>query len=362
MRRTTRARIGLSALLVVASLGLGATPAGASDAPTPTPTPTPTPAPAPDAARLHTLDAALDRTLGDDSAGTYVDAMTGRLVVTVTSDAAAAKVLAAGATPKRVRRGAGRLDAAMAALENQAKITGTSWGLDPRTNQIAVEADSSVTARDMARLRKVAASLDGAVRVTRVPGVLKREVAGGDAVYGGGSRCSAAFNVARNGVRYFLTAGHCTNISSSWSATSGGSSIGVRAGSSFPTNDYGIVRYTTTSNTAGRVNLYNGGYQDIASAADAVVGQSIRKSGSTTRVTSGTVTAVNVTVNYSSGPVYGMVRTTACSAGGDSGGAHFAGNVALGIHSGSSGCSGTNGSAIHQPVREALAAYGVNVY
>ncbi|WP_175412316.1 S1 family peptidase [Streptomyces sp. TRM64462] len=347
MRRTTRARTLLSALLVAASLGLGlgAAPAGAAGE-----------------ANVFALDAAVERALGDESAGTYVDAATGRLVVTVTTEAAAERVRAAGATPKRVQRGAAQLDAAMATLEEQAKITGTSWGLDPRTNQIAVEADSSVSAKDMARLRKVAASLDGAVRVTRVPGVFQREVAGGDAIYGGGSRCSAAFNVTKNGVRYFLTAGHCTDISSTWSATSGGSSIGVREGSSFPTNDYGIVRYTTTSNTTGRVNLYNGGYQDIASAADAVVGQSIRKSGSTTKVTSGTVTAVNVTVNYSSGPVYGMVRTTACSAGGDSGGAHFAGSVALGIHSGSSGCSGTSGSAIHQPVREALAAYGVNVY
>lgn len=69
------------------------------------------------------------------------------------------------------------------------------------------------------------------------------------------------------------------------------------------------------------------------------------------------MTAVNVTVNYSDGPVYNLVRTTACSAGGDSGGAHFAGSTALGIHSGSSGCTG---SALHQPVREALSAYGVS--
>lgn len=354
MRRTTRARTGLSALLVAASLGLGATPAGASDAPLAPRTA--------DAAALHALDAAVERALGDDSAGTYVDAETGALVVTVTTEAAAAKVRAAGAVPQRVRRGAAQLNAAMAALEARAGIPGTSWGLDPRTNQIVVEADASVSARDMARLREVAASLDGAVRVTRVPGVLTREVAGGDAVYGGGSRCSAAFNVTKNDVRYFVTAGHCTNISSTWSATSGGASIGVREGTSFPTNDYGLVRYTDTANTPGSVNLHNGSLQDISSAADAVVGQAIRKSGSTTKVTSGTVTAVNVTVNYSDGPVYGMVRTTACSAGGDSGGAHFAGSVALGIHSGSSGCTGTSGSAIHQPVREALAAYGVNVY
>ncbi|MFJ8644884.1 S1 family peptidase [Streptomyces sp. NPDC093546] len=342
-RRTTRARIALSAALVLGSLGFGATPAGAADP-----------------VSVHAVDSAVERELGADSAGTYVEG--GRLIATVTSEAAAERARAAGAVPRIVERGAAELDAAMAALESRAKIPGTSWGLDPRTNQIAVEADSSVSARDMARLRKVAASLDGAVRVSRVPGVFTREVAGGDAVYGGGYRCSAAFNVQKGSTKYFLTAGHCTNAASSWSATSGGAQIGVREGTSFPTNDYGLVRYTNTANTPGSVTLHNGSFQDIASAADAVVGQAIKKSGSTTKVTSGTVTAVNVTVNYSDGPVYGMVRTTACSAGGDSGGAHFAGSVALGIHSGSSGCTGTNGSAIHQPVREALSAYGVTVY
>lgn len=350
MRRTTCARLVLSTLLVTGSLALGVSPAGAHSEP-------PTPSPA----QVNALDAAVQRQLGDDSAGTYVD-KSGRLIVTVTSDAAAERVRAAGATPERVRRGAARLDAAMDALEARAKITGTSWGVDPRTNQIAVQADRSVSARDLARLRRVADSLDGAVRVSRVPGTFRREVAGGDAIYGGGSRCSAAFNVAKGSTRYFVTAGHCTNLSANWAAASGGAAIGVREGTSFPTNDYGLVRYTNGSSPAGNVNLYNGSYQEISSAADAVVGQSLRKSGSTTKVTSGTVTAVNVTVNYGDGPVYGMVRTTACSAGGDSGGAHFAGTVALGIHSGSSGCTGTNGSAIHQPVREALAAYGVSVY
>ena len=354
MRRTLRARIGVS-LLVGATLGLGATPAGAEPVPTASASAVPAPA-------AYALDATLERQLGAESAGTYLDAKTGGLVVTVTTDRAAEQARAAGATVRRVTRSAAELDAAMDALEAGAKITGTSWGVDPRTNQVAVEADESVSARDMARVRAVANRLDGAVRIARVPGVFHREVAGGGAIYGGGSRCSAAFNVTKNSVRYFVTAGHCTNISANWSASSGGAVIGVREGTSFPTNDYGIVRYTDGSAPAGNVDLYNGSFQDIASAADAVVGQALKKSGSTTKVTSGTVTAVNVTVNYGDGPVYNMVRTTACSAGGDSGGAHFAGSVALGIHSGSSGCTGTSGSAIHQPVKEALAAYGVTVY
>ncbi|MGW0699768.1 S1 family peptidase [Streptomyces sp. NPDC002867] len=359
MRRTLRARICLPALLALTAVGLGSATAGAADHPVPAAGPAPGVAAT---AVQYAQHSSLERALGDRTAGSYLDAASGELVVTVTDAEAAEQVRATGARAELVSRSAAQLRSAIDILQAKARITGTSWGIDPRTNQVAVEADSSVSARDMVRLKTVAAALGDRVRITRVPGVFTEEVAGGDAIYGGGYRCSAAFNVSKGTTRYFLTAGHCTNSASSWSATSGGPSIGTREGTSFPANDYGIVRYTDGSAPAGNVNLYNGSYQDISSAADAIVGQSLRKSGSTTKVTSGTVTAVNVTVNYSDGPVYNLVRTTACSAGGDSGGAHFAGSTALGIHSGSSGCTGTSGSALHQPVREALSAYGVAVY
>jgi streptogrisin D/glutamyl endopeptidase II len=356
MRRTLRARICLPALLALTAVGLGSGTAGAAEA---AGNPSPGVAASPAQYSLHT---ALERDLGDRTAGSYLDAASGELVVTVTDAAAAEEVRATGARAELVTRSMAQLRAAMDTLESKAKITGTSWGIDPSTNKVAVEADSTVSAASMAKLRGVAARLGDAVSIKRVAGEFKKEVAGGDAIYGGGYRCSAAFNVSKATTRYFLTAGHCTNSASSWSATSGGPSIGTREGTSFPTNDYGIVRYTNGSQPAGNVNLYNGSHQDITSAADAIVGQSIRKSGSTTRLTSGTVTAVNVTVNYGDGPVYNLVRTTACSAGGDSGGAHFSGSTALGIHSGSAGCTGSSGSALHQPVKEALSAYGVAVY
>lgn len=359
MRRTLRARICLPTLLALTTVGLASGPAGAADAAGTGGNPSPGVTASSDQYSLHS---SLSRDLGDRTAGSYLDAESGELVVTVIDPEAAAEVRATGARAQLVERSMAQLRAAMDTLESKAKITGTSWGLDPSANKIAIEADSTVSAVSMAKLRSVAARLGNAVSIKRVPGAFKKEVAGGDAIYGGGYRCSAAFNVSNGTNRYFLTAGHCTNAASSWSATSGGPAIGTRTGTSFPTNDYGIVQYTNGSQPAGNVNLYNGTYQDIASAADAIVGQSIRKSGSTTKLTSGTVTAVNVTVNYSDGPVYNLVRTTACSSGGDSGGAHFAGSTALGIHSGSSGCSGTSGSALHQPVKEALSAYGVAVY
>ncbi|GAA2124078.1 S1 family peptidase [Streptomyces synnematoformans] len=358
MRPHMSARLGgtLAALLLLGTAALGGSAAAA-------------PPPAERSGQGVQADAAtlargaeVARSLGADSAGAYLDADSGDLVVTVTDKAAAAEARAAGVRAELVEHSAAELRSAMGAFEKRAKITGTSWGVDPATNQISVQADSTVSAAEYAKLKHVARSLDGAARVERIPGVFREEVIGGDAIYGGGYRCSAAFNVTKNNARYFLTAGHCTNAGSSWSASNGGPAIGTREGTSFPTNDYGIVRYTDGSTPAGTVNLYNGSSRDISGAADAVVGQAIQKSGSTTGLTSGEVTAVNVTVNYSDGPVYNMVRTTACSAGGDSGGAHFSGTTAYGIHSGSAGCTGSNGSAIHQPITEALDVYDVSVY
>ncbi|MER6912145.1 S1 family peptidase [Streptomyces sp. NPDC000594] len=355
-RRTPRARICLTLLLTLPALALGTPAAGAAPDPSPEPSPGVTVS-----AGQYALDTRLERALGEDTAGSYLDPDSGELIVTVTTPQAAAEVEAEGARARIVERGPAELRAAMAALESRARITGTSWGVDPAANQIAVQADTSVSAAAMTRLTRVADALGGAVRVERVPGVFTREVAGGEAIYGGGYRCSSAFNVARGADRLFLTAGHCTEGVSTWSATSGGPEIGSTEGSSFPGDDFGLVRYTDGSQPPGTVNRYDGTYATITSAASALVGQALQKSGSTTRLTSGTVTAVNVTVNYSDGPVYGMVRTTACSAGGDSGGAHFSGSTALGIHSGSAGCSGTRGTAIHQPVVEALGVYGVTL-
>lgn len=350
--------------LAAATAALALLPAlsGTAQADDPAPGSDAGPSAAPTAAELRLADSLADR-LGARTTGSYLHPETGRLTVNVTDAKSAEQVRKAGAEPRKVARGAAELARAADTLESEVRIPGTSWGTDPVTNRVEVQADETVSAHELAQLEEVVDGLGGAAEVTRVEGAFTPEVNGGDAIYTSGSRCSAAFNVAKNGVKYFLTAGHCTNIAANWSASSGGHTIGVREGTSFPTNDYGIVRYTDGSQAPGRVNLYNGSFQDIARAANPVAGQAISKSGSTTGVTSGTVTATNVTINYSQGSVYGMVRTNLCSAGGDSGGAHFRGNVAYGIHSGGTGsCVNGVGGAIFQPVTEALNVYGVSVY
>ncbi|MFI5487152.1 S1 family peptidase [Micromonospora echinaurantiaca] len=322
-------------------------------------------APAQAAPAAATPDAAagLAERLGDRSAGTYADA-SGKMVVTVTDAAAAREVRAAGATPKLVTRGATELARATAELENGAKIPGTAWWTDPATNQVVVSVDSTVTGAKLERVKAAAARTNGAVRIEAEPGVLSTRISGGHAIYaGGGGRCSLGFNVRSGSTYYFLTAGHCTNISSSWYSNSSQTNLlGTRAGSSFPGNDYGIVRHSNSANAAGNVYLYNGSYRDITGAGNAYVNQSVQRSGSTTGLRSGRVTALNATVNYAEGSVSGLIRTTVCAQPGDSGGPLFAGSTALGLTSGGSGNCTTGGTTYFQPVTEALSRYGVSVF
>ncbi|SCG70172.1 S1 family peptidase [Micromonospora humi] len=300
--------------------------------------------------------------LGDRAAGTYADA-SGKMVVTVTDTAAARQVHAAGAVPKLVTRGANQLKAATSELERSAKIPGTAWWTDAATNQVVVSVDSTVTGAKLERVKAAAARTGGAVRIEAEAGTLTTRISGGQAIYTGGYRCSLGFNVRSGSTYYFLTAGHCTNLGSTWYSNSGQTSVlGTRAGTSFPGNDYGIVRHSNSANAAGNVYLYNGSYQDITSAGNAYVGQSVRRSGSTTGLRSGSVSATNATVNYAEGSVSGLIRTNVCAEGGDSGGSLFSGTTALGLTSGGSGNCSSGGTTYFQPVTEPLSVYGVSVF
>lgn len=250
-----------------------------------------------------------------------------------------------------------------ATLSRDASIPGTAWQTNP-DGRIIVSYDETVTGGKLTALTNVTKQFGNRVTLEKMPGKLSKLIRGGDAIYGGQYRCSLGFNVRSGSTYYFLTAGHCTNIASSWYANSSKTTLlGTRYGTSFPGNDYGIVRYSTSyTNHPGSVNLYNGSTQDITSAGNAFVGQAVRRSGSTTGLRSGSVTGLNATVNYAEGTVTGLIRTNVCAEGGDSGGALFAGTVALGLTSGGSGNCSSGGTTYFQPVTEVLSRYGVSVY
>ncbi|MEW2355934.1 S1 family peptidase [Spirillospora sp. NPDC029432] len=322
------------------------------------------PAPSPDPQASATKAArTLAGTLGGATAGSYIDKATGKLVVTVTDAGAARTVRAAGAEPRTVERSGDDLKKVMAALKRDATVPGTAWAVDPAANQVVLSMDSTVTGAKLGKVQKAAQKHGAAVRTERVAGEYRTFTAGGEAIYTGGGRCSLGFNVKKGGEYYFLTAGHCTDIGGAWYADQGNTQkLGDTDGTSFPGDDYGIVKYSgTPSDSQGTVSLY-GGTQDITSAGEATVGQSVTRSGSTTQVHEGEVTALNQTVNYAEGTVSGLIETTVCAEPGDSGGSLFAGSTALGLTSGGSGNCTTGGTTFFQPVGEALSAYGVEVY
>lgn len=307
------------------------------------------------------LASTLGKDLGADAAGTFYDAKTKNLVVNVLDETAAQTVEAAGAKARIVENSLAELKSARTTLKSDATIPGTSWATDPTTNKVVVTADRTVSAVELAKLTKVVDGLGGTAELQRTKGEFKPFIAGGDAITGGGGRCSLGFNVVKGGEPYFLTAGHCTAEITSWSDSSG-NVIGENEDSQFPDNDYGLVKYTADVDHPSEVDLYDGSAQAITGAAEATVGQSVTRSGSTTQVHDGTVTGLDATVNYGNGDIVnGLIQTDVCAEPGDSGGSLFSGSSAIGLTSGGSGDCTSGGETFFQPVTEALSATGTEI-
>ncbi|HZF90582.1 S1 family peptidase [Streptomyces sp.] len=243
----------------------------------------------------------------------------------------------------------------------KADVPGTAWAVDGKTNRLVVTVDSTVSQAEIAKIKEQAGANADALTIKRTPGKFTKLIQGGDAIYASSWRCSLGFNVQDgSGTQYFVTAGHCTDGAGTWYSNSGRTTvIGSTAGSSFPGNDYGLVRYSGSVSRPGTANGV-----DITRAATPAVGTTVIRDGSTTGTHSGRVTALNATVNYGGGDIVsGLIQTNVCAEPGDSGGPLYGSNgTAYGLTSGGSGNCSTGGTTFFQPVTEALSAYGVNVY
>jgi streptogrisin B len=265
-------------------------------------------------------------------------------------------LILSGAAPAATRHvSKGQLSAARHAVE-QSGVRGIAWYVDGVSDRVVVTADSTVSAAEVATIKASAGADAGAVRINHVRGTFRPLLSAGNAIYGGGYRCSLGFNVVSGSTFYFLTAGHCGKLANTWYTDSGLTTlIGPTVNYSFPGNDYALVRYDNTSLS------HPGGF----TVADAFLGESVRRTGSTTGTHSGTVTALNVSVRYVGrlhGVVSGLIQTNVCAEPGDSGGPLYDGTKALGLTSGGSGDCTSGGTTFFQPVREAANAYGVTVY
>ncbi|MEU6485378.1 S1 family peptidase [Streptomyces sp. NPDC046887] len=319
--------------------------------------------------------------VGDRVTALWFDAADGRLHAAVRGAADAAAVERSGAVAHPARLSADRLDAATAAVGRQARgVPGvTSWGPAASGDRVELTVDPArATAATAALRQRLAAELGERIRVVEVPGTPRQQ--GGDVVGGqkwvpsGEGACSIGFPVTRSGGgRAFLTAGHCTNNVNQAAYGKDGSRLGTsnRGGTGSVNSgegDFGIVE---VDQSAWRLvpTVAGWGQGDIAvtGSAEAVVGTSICRSGQTTGLRCGQVTRVNQTVDYGSVVIGGLSYSSACSAGGDSGGSYVtaSGGKAVGLHSGggSATCSGGSGQkyTIFQPVNEALRKFGTSL-
>ncbi|WFB10352.1 S1 family peptidase [Streptomyces sp. LX-29] len=319
----------------------------------------------PSAARLAST---LTGDLGENAAGWYYDADARRLVVNVLDADSAGRVRDQGAVARTVRNSTAELRAATRVLGDKAAVPGTAWSIDPRSNRVVVLADRTVTGAELTTVTSAAERMDGLVTVKRSAGEFRtfagnEALDGGDAIFGGGSRCSLGFNVVVDGAPGFLTAGHCGNASRSWSVDQGGQPVGTVRSSEFPGSDFALVTYDDQAVPAtSSVDLQDGSTQPITRVAEASVGMPVQRSGSTTGLSEGTVTGLDATVNYGDGQIVtGLIQTDVCAEPGDSGGAMFSGDAAVGLTSGGSGDCTQGGETFFQPVSAALAATGAEL-
>ncbi|MEV4449864.1 S1 family peptidase [Streptomyces mirabilis] len=317
--------------------------------------------------------------LGDAFGGAYWDASKQQVIINVVGNNSNVvnTVEKAGAVPRSVNNSLSTLKTAAKTLKSDATIPGTAWSIDPKTNQVQVTADSTVTGAKWAKLTSTVDSLgSGVATVKKSAGTFKTFVSGGDAIFAqtdaGGVRCSLGFNVtASDGAPAFLTAGHCGVAAKQWSDSQNGQPIATVDQATFPgAGDFSLVKYDDpATQTASEVNEGNGKTVQITQAADATVGQQVLRMGSTTGLHDGSVTGLDATVNFQSetdpngvDTVTGLIQTDVCAEAGDSGGSLFtADGSAIGLTSGGSGDCTVGGETFFQPVTAALQATGATL-
>ncbi|MFD3442574.1 S1 family peptidase [Streptomyces sp. NPDC058685] len=380
MRRTTVLRTGMSALLVLGAwAGAGLAPASAA-------APAPTAEPQASAGLLDAMERDLGltkgqardrlaaeraatavestarRAAGPAFGGAWFDAGTGKLGVAITDPAKAGAVRATGASVRLVTYDAARLDAVKKEIDGLKAPAGvSSWHVDPRINRVVVNVVADQQGDNDVRAFLARARRAGPVQVEKTaeaPKTFAAGTVGGDPYYTGNVRCSIGFSVHGG----FVTAGHCGGGGAAvrgWD----GSHIGNFQGSSFPGDDYAWVSVGSGWWTVPVV-LGWGTVPDqlVRGSAEAPIGASICRSGSTTHWHCGAVLAKNETVNYSQGAVHQMTKTSVCAEPGDSGGSFISGDQAQGVTSGGWGnCSG-GGQTWHQPINEILGRYGLRLH
>ncbi|MDX3658838.1 fibronectin type III domain-containing protein [Streptomyces sp. ID05-26A] len=331
----------------------------------------------------HQRFQSLSADLRGQLAGHWFDASAGKLTLAVPSENAAWQARAQGANAVVVRRSAADLDKLLADVK---KLIGDgvpgvfSWGVDVRDNQVDVTVNTTRKTEATERfLEKVRALGDG-VHIAETQSQQRQQAgtvqAGSPWWPGSETYCSVGFAATdANGGKHFLTAGHCTNDANqaaygqiSQQNRLGTSNVGGTRSVNAREGDMGVVAVTESGwNLSAAVNTYGSPAITVTGSAEAMVGDRVCHSGNTSKWQCGEVKYTNKAVDYGGGLVIeGLTWTTACSKGGDSGGAWLLGDKAVGLHDGGPSQCVQNPTqdgdlSIFQPVNEALRKWNLTL-
>lgn len=218
-----------------------------------------------------------------------------------------------------------------------------SWHVDPQSNRVIATVAPDATERAIDFL--AASGIDVAqVKLETLAGPLlpQATVRGGIRYDTLDAYCSVGFAVTRGNQKGFVTAGHCLNANQRvWI---GGELVGRAAASRFPGTDRAWVQVDDAHRLSPWVKKGENAI-GVRGRTEAPLGAVACRSGVRTGYRCGQITAKDVTVHYDTGDVVrNMVRNSACSGAGDSGGSWITpAGQAQGIHSGGTMTAGGNG-------------------
>ncbi|AOS66056.1 S1 family peptidase [Actinoalloteichus hymeniacidonis] len=299
--------------------------------------------------------------LGDSFGGSWFNSETNKLHVKVTDNAAAQVAVDLGAEVEVGGVSLAQLDAA------SAELAGWASGQGGLVAGVSVDVQSSSVVVTLGNGEE-AAALEGALPDVGVDVTTKQETAerrlvdinGGDGYFTGNQAeddivgvCSfgfPAYNASGNPI--YLTAGHCygdEDFSVAYREIPGEQPtlplerLGDFDVVSFGENntDYATIN-VTGDNIAPAVNTWDDNATTITGVVEPIEGMEVCKSGRTTQYTCGEITHAATTwegVNDGQGNLVDIdgFEHSACTEGGDSGGAIVAGSLAVGITSAAAG-------------------------
>jgi alpha-lytic endopeptidase len=326
----------------------------------------------------HAKHAQAQQLFGDSFAGGWLERDANgefKYVVATTSSARSASI--DGVEIRQVSHSLRQLEDTMSQL-NDIRIRAAdartlqgvqSWYIDLRSNRVVVSMLPGAMLKAADFVAVSSANVD-TIRFEAGDGVAMpaASVVGGNRYGSGGGSCSIGFSVTRGATKGFATAGHCGGVGTTVSI--GGVNVGSVQARSFPSNDRAWASVRSVDTLVGAVNRYNGSNVAVRGSTESGVGAGICRSGFASGWRCGTITATNVTVNYSAGAVFGLRQSSACLTQGDSGGSWIVGNQAQGVSSGGqlggaappfSNCQFANPVSYYQRINPLLSAYGLSL-